>query len=119
MTFGDKNRSLTPRARRGDGGGERGARAPEPPADPRPRWDRDDRTGAREAAVLHLPPGLQPSAEVGLGPGRVDDAVLLVDVQVRQSQWQGHLNLFSAAFHGTTHPRCVQIEFTPKFSTLA
>lgn len=27
--------------------------------------------------------------------------------------WQGQMNLFSAAFHGTTHPRCVHTAFIP------
>merc|ERR1719502_969274 len=30
--------------------------------------------------------------------------------------WHGHMNLFSAAFHGTTHPRCVHTAFSPYFS---
>ena len=28
--------------------------------------------------------------------------------------WHGHLNLFSALFHGTTQPRCVQTALRPK-----
>ena len=28
--------------------------------------------------------------------------------------WHGHLNLFSALFHGTTQPKCVHTAFNPK-----
>ena len=33
--------------------------------------------------------------------------------------WHGHMNLFAARFHGTTHPRCVHTAFNAYFSSVS
>ncbi len=33
--------------------------------------------------------------------------------------WHGHMNLFAARFHGTTHPRCVHTALTAYVQTIA
>ena len=48
------------------------------------------------------------ASESGAGPLITFPSLLYCD------PWHGHMYLFSALFHGTTHPRCVQTAFKAK-----